>query len=79
MQYGGDAVVQAKHGTGSATLAMSYAGGMFVEKLAKAMNGEPNIYDYAYVNTTQEPTPFFATRCKITVFKNHYLLLLLFI
>lgn len=46
---------------------MAYSGGMFVEKLAKAMNGEPNIYDYAYVNTTKEATPFFSTRCRLSV------------
>lgn len=58
---------------------MSYAGGMFVEKLAKALNGEPNIYDYAYVETKEEATPFFATRCKITVFINIHYLFLFFI
>lgn len=39
-QFGGDEVVKAKAGTGSATLSMAYAGYIFTENVLKAMNGE---------------------------------------
>lgn len=40
IQFGGDEVVQAKAGAGSATLSMAYAGYLFTEGLIKAMKGE---------------------------------------
>lgn len=40
VQFGGDEVVQAKNGAGSATLSMAYAGYRLVESLLKATAGE---------------------------------------
>lgn len=40
VQYGGDEVVQAKKGAGSATLSMAYSGFKIAEKLMKAIAGE---------------------------------------
>merc|ERR1711871_1020140 len=40
IQFGGDEVVQAKDGLGSATLSMAYAAAIFTERLIAAMNGE---------------------------------------
>ncbi|KAJ2238321.1 hypothetical protein H4R99_000244 [Coemansia sp. RSA 1722] len=40
IQFGGDEVVKAKDGAGSATLSMAYAGARFADSLIRAMSGE---------------------------------------
>ena len=40
IQYGGDEVVKAKDGAGSATLSMAYAGAKFTNALLRGLNGE---------------------------------------
>ncbi|GAA5927362.1 hypothetical protein JCM3775_002526 [Rhodotorula graminis] len=40
IQFGGDEVVKAKDGAGSATLSMAYAGADWADSLLRAMNGE---------------------------------------
>jgi len=49
VQFGGDEVVKAKDGAGSATLSMAYAGFRFAEKLMKAAKGEKGIVEPTYV------------------------------
>ncbi|KAI5815978.1 malate dehydrogenase, NAD-dependent [Pyronema omphalodes] len=49
IQFGGDEVVQAKAGAGSATLSMAYAGFRFAEAVLKAHKGEKNIVEPAFV------------------------------
>jgi len=49
IQFGGDEVVQAKQGTGSATLSMAYAGFKFAEALLKAAAGEKGIVEPTFV------------------------------
>ncbi|KAI6251061.1 malate dehydrogenase [Erysiphe necator] len=49
VQFGGDEVVEAKQGTGSATLSMAYAGYRFTEAVLKALNGEKGIIEPSYV------------------------------
>jgi len=49
IQFGGDEVVQAKDGAGSATLSMAYAGFKFAESLLKAMKGEKGIVEPTFV------------------------------
>ncbi|MCJ1276901.1 hypothetical protein MMC21_004708 [Puttea exsequens] len=49
VQFGGDEVVEAKGGAGSATLSMAYAGYRFAEKLIKAVKGEKGIVEPTYV------------------------------
>ncbi|CAK9439340.1 uncharacterized protein LODBEIA_P35090 [Lodderomyces beijingensis] len=52
VQFGGDEVVKAKNGAGSATLSMAYAGYRFAEYLIDTLSGGPNNYkvpDSAYV------------------------------
>jgi len=49
VQFGGDEVVQAKNGAGSATLSMAYAGFRFAEKVIKAANGESGIVEPTYI------------------------------
>mmetsp|Transcript_6963 Transcript_6963/g.13768 ORF Transcript_6963/g.13768 Transcript_6963/m.13768 type:complete len:352 (-) Transcript_6963:81-1136(-) len=63
-QFGGDEVVKAKAGAGSATLSMAYAGYLFTEKVLKAMKGETGIVQAAYVESTLTEAPFFASLCE---------------
>jgi len=61
IQYGGDEVVQAKDGTGSATLSMAYAGAEFAFSLIRAMNGEEGIVECTYVESDVQPTKYFSS------------------
>ena len=63
IQFGGDEVVQAKAGAGSATLSMAYAGYLFTENVIKAMKGEP-VTMCAYVESSVTDAKFFASPCK---------------
>ncbi|PFH56861.1 hypothetical protein XA68_15843 [Ophiocordyceps unilateralis] len=49
IQFGGDEVVKAKDGAGSATLSMAYAGFRFAEKLLRAVKGEKGLVEPSYV------------------------------
>jgi malate dehydrogenase len=49
VQFGGDEVVKAKDGAGSATLSMAYAGFRFAENVIKALKGESGITVPTYV------------------------------
>lgn len=49
VQFGGDEVVKAKDGAGSATLSMAYAGFRFAEALLKAAKGEKGIIEPTFV------------------------------
>lgn len=49
IQFGGDEVVKAKDGTGSATLSMAQAGERFTSSLLKALSGQKGIVEPAYV------------------------------
>ncbi|ORY63575.1 malate dehydrogenase [Pseudomassariella vexata] len=49
VQFGGDEVVKAKDGAGSATLSMAYAGYRFAEKVLKAAKGEKGIVEPSFV------------------------------
>lgn len=62
-QFGGDEVVKAKAGAGSATLSMAYAGYLFTENVLKAMKGE-SITQCAYVESSLTDARFFASPCK---------------
>jgi malate dehydrogenase len=63
-QFGGDEVVQAKAGAGSATLSMAYAGYVFTEQVLRAMDGADDVIQCAYVESTLTDAPFFASPCK---------------
>jgi malate dehydrogenase len=62
IQFGGDEVVKAKAGSGSATLSMAYAGYLFTEGLIKAKKGEA-VTMCAYVESTITEASFFASPC----------------
>ncbi|KAF5102935.1 hypothetical protein D0Z00_000193 [Geotrichum galactomycetum] len=49
IQFGGDEVVKAKNGTGSATLSMAYAGFKFAEAVLKGAAGETGIVEPSFV------------------------------
>ncbi|KAG0143376.1 hypothetical protein CROQUDRAFT_661270 [Cronartium quercuum f. sp. fusiforme G11] len=51
IQFGGDEVVQAKNGAGSATLSMAYAAAIFAESLLKAFSGAKGIIEPTYVQS----------------------------
>ena len=50
IQFGGDEVVKAKDGAGSATLSMAWAGAEFAFKVLRALSGEKGIVAPSYVN-----------------------------
>lgn len=63
-QFGGDEVVKAKAGAGSATLSMAYAGYVFTDNVIKAMKGDDSIVQCAYVESDLTDAEFFASPCK---------------
>jgi malate dehydrogenase len=62
-QFGGDEVVAAKAGAGSATLSMAYAGYLFTENVLRAMRGE-EVVQCAFVESSLTDAPYFASPCK---------------
>ncbi|EGN94898.1 hypothetical protein SERLA73DRAFT_187996 [Serpula lacrymans var. lacrymans S7.3] len=56
IQFGGDEVVKAKDGAGSATLSMAFAGAEFAGKVIRALNGEKGIVAPSYVNLAADKT-----------------------
>lgn len=67
IQFGGDEVVQAKDGAGSATLSMAYAGALFAQQLMRALNGESGITECAYVESSAvDGAAFFSTPVELT-------------
>ncbi len=66
VQFGGDEVVKAKDGAGSATLSMAYAGARFVHSLLRGMSGEAGVSECAFVQSeAHKDVPFFATRVEL--------------
>lgn len=61
IMFGGDEVVQAKAGGGSATLSMAEAGARFASSLIRALKGEKGIKECTFVENADAPTDFFAT------------------
>ena len=51
VQFGGDEVVKAKDGAGSATLSMAMAGARFTESLLKAAQGEKGVIEPTFVDS----------------------------
>merc|ERR1711915_403091 len=61
IQFGGDEVVQAKDGAGSATLSMAYAGAQFTMRLLSALNGASDVVECTFVESDVTDSPFFST------------------
>jgi len=51
IMFGGDEVVKAKAGGGSATLSMAYAGAAFADKVMAGLSGEKGITECTFVET----------------------------
>lgn len=54
VQFGGDEVVKAKDGAGSATLSMAYAGADFADKVLRALKGEKGLVTPSFVHLTSD-------------------------
>lgn len=66
IQFGGDEVVKAKAGAGSATLSMAQAGATFAGNLLRAMNGEKGVMEHAFVESSLYPGfPYFSSRLEL--------------
>ncbi|KAH8945195.1 hypothetical protein BDL97_12G028300 [Sphagnum fallax] len=65
IQNAGTEVVEAKAGAGSATLSMAYAAARFAESCMRALDGDPDVYECAYVQSEVTELPFFASRVKL--------------
>lgn len=65
IQFGGDEVVAAKDGAGSATLSMAYAANVFSGRLLSALSGEKDVVECAMVENNLTPAPFFATKVRL--------------
>ncbi|KAF2817044.1 malate dehydrogenase [Mytilinidion resinicola] len=68
VQFGGDEVVQAKDGAGSATLSMAMAGARFAESLLKASQGQKNVIEPTFVDSPlykDQGIEFFASNVEL--------------
>lgn len=68
IQFGGDEVVKAKDGAGSATLSMAMAGARFAESLLKAAQGEKGVIEPTFVDSPlykDQGVEFFASRVEL--------------
>jgi malate dehydrogenase len=65
IQFGGDEVVKAKDGAGSATLSMAYAGQQFTSRLLDAISGNKNVIECSFVENNLTKAPFFSTPVRL--------------
>lgn len=61
IQEAGTEVVKAKAGAGSATLSMAFAGARFAFSLCRAIMGESNVIECAYVRSNVTEAKYFST------------------
>lgn len=68
IQYGGDEVVQAKAGAGSATLSMAYAAQVFFDDLCRALDGSARVRQIAFIQNDAQgtlPASYFASEIEL--------------
>ena len=65
IQFGGDEVVKAKAGAGSATLSMAYAGAEFTDSVLRGLKGEKNVIAPAFVKSTVTECEYFASNVEL--------------
>ncbi|KAI9255987.1 malate dehydrogenase, NAD-dependent [Sporodiniella umbellata] len=69
IQYGGDEVVQAKNGTGSATLSMAFAGARFANSVLEAtVGGKKGVVEPSFVQSdvfAKEGVEYFSTNIEL--------------
>lgn len=70
VQYGGDEVVQAKDGAGSATLSMAFAGAEWGFSVLRALRGDSGVTEFTFVETDVMggKVPFFS--CEVELGKS---------
>ncbi|KAI8052391.1 malate dehydrogenase, NAD-dependent [Syncephalis plumigaleata] len=69
VQFGGDEVVKAKDGAGSATLSMAFAGARFTESVLRAANGEKGVVEPTFVRShvlEKEGVEYFSTNVELS-------------
>lgn len=70
IQFGGDEVVQAKDGAGSATLSMAYAGAKFAHALLRGLSGEKGVVTPTFVQSplfADQGIDFFSSNVELGV------------
>ncbi|CAN1777388.1 Malate dehydrogenase 1, peroxisomal [Linum perenne] len=65
IQNGGTEVVEAKAGTGSATLSMAYAAVKFADACLRGLRGDAGVVECAYVASQVTELPFFASKVRL--------------
>lgn len=68
VQFGGDEVVQAKDGAGSATLSMAFAGARMADSLLRAADGETGVIEPTFVESPlykDQGIEFFSTKVEL--------------
>jgi len=60
--FGGDEVVKAKAGAGSATLSMGYTGAYFADRVMAGLSGEKGVVECSFVESSITEAKFFASR-----------------
>ncbi|GAD94505.1 malate dehydrogenase, NAD-dependent [Paecilomyces variotii No. 5] len=68
IQFGGDEVVKAKDGAGSATLSMAFAGARFAESLLKAAQGTKGVIEPTFIESPlykDQGVDFFASKVEL--------------
>lgn len=61
IQNAGTEVVEAKAGTGSATLSMAYAGARFTNSVLEALAGEEGVVECAFIRSDETEASYFST------------------
>jgi len=61
IMFGGDEVVAAKAGAGSATLSMAVAGARFAAQVIRGLKGEKGIKECSFVESNVAGAPFFSS------------------
>merc|ERR1712139_136942 len=62
---GGDEVVKAKDGAGSATLSMGYTGAHFADRVMAGLSGETGVVECTFVESSVGESAFFASPCTL--------------
>ncbi|WOG92966.1 hypothetical protein DCAR_0312244 [Daucus carota subsp. sativus] len=65
IQNGGTEVVEAKAGTGSATLSMAYAAVKFAESCLRGLRGDASVVQCSFVASQVTELPFFASKVRL--------------
>merc|ERR1712203_732233 len=65
IMFGGDEVVEAKAGGGSATLSMAYSGAEFADRVMAGLAGESGVVECTFVESTITEAKFFSSPCTL--------------